>query len=455
MAAAHPHGPRRARTARLRRLGLVLLVPSAALLVSACSTLLGRGSGPQVREVLVDYDHDEFATSLLGYFPRSVTVRPGDTVRFKQHWTGEPHSVTMGRLVDDVLTKIVPEFERYEGTPMSDIPPEVIEQVDQAMADLPPWMLDDDIEAGVNQNAAQPCYLADGGPPEDPATPCADDDQIQPAFTGRHSFYNSGFIPYEGPKGNVFEVPIAADAAPGTYYYYCNVHGPFQSGAITVVGADQDIPSQADVARQARTEIEAWAEPLREAYELGKSVDEATFDAYGPPETVRKPFAGFAANDLWVHGLISEFIPREMRVKVGEEVSWSFVGPHTVSFQVPPYFSQMQVEDDGTVVYNPQAVLPIGGPGAPKEPAEPEGEGGSPAEGEGPPANGEAAPADVDGPPERPAPPAVDAGRWDGQTFLSSGIFHEGTYSVTFTQPGSYRYACLIHPRMIGTVVVQ
>lgn len=444
-------------------------MPSAALLVSACSTLLGgRGTGPQVREVLVDYDHDEFATSLIGYFPRSVTVRPGDTVRFKQHWTGEPHSVTMGRLVDDVLTKVAPEFDRYEGTPMSDIPPEVIERVEAAMVDLPPYMLADDSQAGVNQNVAQPCYLPDGGPPEDTATPCADDDQVQPAFTGRHSFYNSGFIPYEGPKGNVFEVPIAADAAPGTYYYYCNVHGAFQNGAITIVPGDQDIPSQADVARQARAEIEAWAEPLREAYELGKSVDEATFDAYGPPETVRKPFAGFAANDMWVHGMISEFIPRDMRVNVGDEVTWSFVGNHTVSFQVPPYFSQMHVEDDGTVVFNPQAVLPVGGPGFPNESAEPDGD-GSPAEGEAPPgegedasaegegpsAEGEDASADPDGAPESPPPPAVDAGRWDGQTFLSSGVFWEGTYSVTFTQPGSYRYACLIHPRMIGTVVVE
>jgi plastocyanin len=49
----------------------------------------------------------------------------------------------------------------------------------------------------------------------------------------------------------------------------------------------------------------------------------------------------------------------------------------------------------------------------------------------------------------------VDAGRWDGSGFLSSGVQPGGTYTVTFTRPGTYPYACLIHPRMVGEVVVR
>ena len=63
---------------------------------------------------------------------------------------------------------------------------------------------------------------------------------------------------------------------------------------------------------------------------------------------------------------------------------------------------------------------------------------------------------EFDGPP----PPAIhlDAGNFDGSGGLkSSGVgFNPGdTYSVTFTKAGTYPYACLIHPGMIGKVVVK
>jgi plastocyanin len=52
----------------------------------------------------------------------------------------------------------------------------------------------------------------------------------------------------------------------------------------------------------------------------------------------------------------------------------------------------------------------------------------------------------------------LDAGEFNGSAGLkSSGIgFNTGdTYSVTFTKTGTYPYACLIHPGMIGKVVVK
>jgi plastocyanin len=423
-------------------LAFLCMVGGALLLVSCSGTQAGGGG--ERRQVLVDYVHDEVASSFLLYFPRNVTLHPGDIVEFRQEWTGEPHSVTMGTMVDEMMEVAGPLIEEY-GDQEEEPPPEVLEQFEAAMEGLP-WMLPDDPSQPVNQNAAQPCYLEEGGPPEDPATPCAEEDQVQPAFDGTQSYYNSGFIPYEGPGGNEFTVELADDIEPGVYSYYCNLHGPGQTGTITVVDEDEPIPSAADVARQAREEIEAAARPLVDVFERARSGQ--ITELFGQP--LEPPLAGIVPEEPPVHAIVSEFIPETVRANVGEKVTWTFVGPHTVSFRVPSYFSQMTVEDDGTVIFNPQTLLPVNGPGYPPPPDQPPpsaGQGDEASQAEGEP------PADADL--EPPEPVAVDAGEWDGEEFISSGLFFDGTYSITFAEQGTYPYACLIHPRMVGTVVVE
>lgn len=403
------------------------MLVGAGLLATLAAACAGGGGG-EVREVLVDYLDDQVASSFLLYFPSDVTVRPGDTVVFKQEWTGEPHSVTMGTMVDDMMGVIVPLLEQYADVPDEEIPPEALESFDGAMNSLP-WMMDDDFR--IQQNGAQPCFVDEGGPPEDPDVPCAEEQQVQPPFDGRQSYYNSGFIPYEGPQGNEFRVELAEDIEPGVYNYYCNLHGPFQAGTITVVEPDQEIPSQVDVARQARAEIEQVAQPLREA--VTQAAASETTQVFG--QTLTKPLAGFF-DERVEHAFISEFIPRRVEIPAGEALTWSFIGPHTVSFDVPEYFAQMIVDEDGTVTLNPDAVRPVNGPGPPAP--SPDG-GGDPPDGDG----------------AADEPVVVDAGEWDGTGFISSGIFDAHAYRLTFTRPGTYPYACLIHPQMVGEVVVR
>jgi plastocyanin len=40
-------------------------------------------------------------------------------------------------------------------------------------------------------------------------------------------------------------------------------------------------------------------------------------------------------------------------------------------------------------------------------------------------------------------------------TFASGALDQNDSYTVKFDKPGTYRYACSIHPQMVGTIVVK
>ena len=424
----------------------VLVVLFALVALPACGDDGGGGSGSgENRTVLVDYNHDEIAASFLTYFPRSISVHPGDTITFKQAWTGEPHSVTLGTLTDGLMREVLPLIEKYpeveSAEQLKEVDPAGFEvynrvcldngkieaspdSVCPALPDMATYGGEDVLK--MNQNGAQPCYLDSGLPPQDKDTPCPK--REQPEFNGRQSFYNSGYIHYEGDQGNTFKMTLSEDIKPGNYQYYCNLHSPFaMAGAIEVKPKATSIPSQSEVDRTARREIERDAAPLLKGFEEAKA-GKASIDGETP---FKGNLAGYYKDDF-EHAFLSEFIPNPIKAKVGEKVTW-FVSGHTVSFDVPRYFPIATVAKDGTVTFNPRAVQPVNSPRA--EP--PEGGGGPPGE----------------GPPE---PVEVDAGKWDGSGFISSGVPDSDTlWSLTFTKAGKYKYACLIHPRMVGEVDVS
>lgn len=429
----------------MSRRKLLSIVIIGLALLTACGSGSGGGSGSgETRTVLVDYNYDEFAGSFLSYFPRSVSVRPGDTVTFKQAWTGEPHSVTMGTLTDGLMREVLPIIRKYPDVQSAEqlkaADPAAYQTYERVCLDggkleaaensLCPSVPDMASFGGpdvltMNQNGAQPCYLDSGSPPTDVDQPCPK--RAQPAFTGRQSYYNSGYIHYEGTNGNTFTVKLADDIKPGQYQYYCNLHGPGMSGVIDVKPKSADIPSQAEVDRAARREIDKQAAPLLAAF---KEAEAGKAELDGTP--FKGNLAGYGSDEV-EEAFISEFIPNPIKAKVGEKVTWRISG-HTVSFDVPRYFPIATVARDGTVTFNPRAVKPIDSPAA----EFPDGGGGGPP-GEGP-----------------PEPVDVDAGRWDGEGFISSGM-PDGAinWSLTFTKAGTYKYACLIHPRMVGEITVS
>ena len=397
-----------------KRVGLLLAV--LPVVSTACDAPFGLGDNHE-RTVLVDYRHDEFTSAFLRFFPKVLTVRAGDTVVFKQSWSGEPHTVTMGNLVDRAVQPILPLLKN--GVPPGPPPPEAA-----AFLKLPSVYSDSQQDNSFGQNVARPCYVDNGAPPSDRTTPCPK--RAQPVFNGRQSYYNSGFIPYQGLDGNTFRVKIAADAAPGTYNYYCAVHGPVMLAQVKVQGKDAKVPSQDEVNRQAQAEIQKAAQPalaaLHEA-QAGKSpIHAANFAGYGSEKV----------QDVE----INQFIPKTIQARAGQKVTWIFVGAgHTISFDVPSYLPIYTTGKDGKVSQNPQTTDPIASPGPP--PQDP----------------------NSNGPPPGTPPTIVDGGNYDGSHFISSGLFPGGSggtgYSLTFTKAGTYRYACLVHPDMVGRVDVR
>lgn len=125
--------------------------------------------------------------------------------------------------------------------------------------------------------------------------------------------------------------------------------------------------------------------------------------------------------------VVGAFFPATTRVRVGETVTFRLMGdePHTVTFlggeAVPP-FAVPAEDGSGKLLFNPQVAFPSGMPGSAET-------------------------------------------AYDGSSFLNSGLMtHEPTgpdappndhMTVTFSQPGSYEYVCLLHPWMKGTVVVE
>lgn len=405
---------------------LLLLVPTLA---GGCS--LPGAVNEHERQVLVDYHFDQYAAVFMAYYPKQVTVHPGDTVVFKQSWSGEPHTVTMGTAVDEVFSPIWKYLK--DGPPFPEKAPDdpAVTVALQKAGALP--QIHSQTGFQFVQQGAQPCYVESGKLPEPGDKPCPN--RTLKAFTGRQVFYNSGVIPYQGDQGNTFRLAIAPDAAPGTHYYVCLVHGPLMSGTVTIAPANKAIPSRSDVNAEAQKQLSKYSDPFQKAFKDAQARGGGQVNLAGvetPPT---------------VPGSVTEFVPRNIKVKARQKVTWRLVGDeHTVSFKVPKYLPEITFAKDGSVTYTDQTTNPVAGPGFPPPPDTSNGSGSG-----GPPA----------GPPPPLPPVHVDAGNYDGSHFLSSGLgapmdaTQEVTYSVTFTKAGTYKYACLVHPQMVGEVDVQ
>jgi len=371
-------------------LSRILTVTLLFLAIPAC------GRTPTTRRtVLADYNLDDFGNGYQSFFPRFISAHPGDTIEFKQAWTGDPHTVTLGRLVDAAAKPLLPYLKGQKQLPQQ--PPD---DIVAGFARLPSFFNPD-----VNQQVAQPCYIKTGALPAG-NNPCPKAQQREPEFHGTETFFNSGFIPFAGVGGNKFSLKLANDIKPGEYAYNCVVHGPQMTGTITVAPKSVDIGGQARINSAAHKQLDRFANEIRRLHEkaaAAKHPDGVDIVAGATPRGVSLD----SFDDR-------EFFPATFHARAGQKVTWLITTEpaHTVSFDVPKYLPVIIVKKDGTVTGNPETTEPRN----------------------------------------------VAAGdAYDGTKFLSSGASFEGPmrFSVTFTKPGTYPYACLLHPRMVGELVVR
>ncbi len=371
------------------------------------SSSSGGGAGNVTVNVDNSVDKDT-PVAYLAYFPNEVTVHPGDTVTFASHFSGEPHTVTFGTLVDQGIAKSDPNAQ--------DEPAE-LKKIPTLLPDGP---------GDAVQASAQPCFLASGDPPTSDA--CTKDQQKQVDFDGTQTYYNSGFL----ADGDQFKVTLASDIKPGTYTYMCALHRAGMTGTVKVVAPDQKAQTAAEVKDAGEKQLQDNQEKMKTTIEAIKA---GTLPPFIPAATPGQVLVGGLSQDVQ-SGLPVLVGPASTDVKVGDKVTFLILGPHTVTFgsdeSLRTFISK---SPDGSVHVNPASGAPAGGPGqTPPDPNAP--------------------------PPADNAPPVnIDAGSYDGSGLLSSGVVVSFppslyTYTVTFTKAGSYSYVCLIHPDMKGTVNV-
>ena len=272
---------------------------------ASSTTTAAAPTGPQNYAVVVDgpstLHAENFALGL--YFPKSLSVRPGDAVTFENRGVSDPHTVTFGLKAD-----------------RSDSPPLVIE--------------------GGSGNPAvfQPCFTA--GPPKATMISCPPTAAGTPEFTGT-GFWNSGAVlptslPAEaGPK--TVTVKVAQSTAPGSYTIVCLLHRYMES-TLQVVATDAE--------RQSPAQVSATADR-----ELGAAKANASGQA-APATPATADGAAVAAS--WGDNTVgvNRFSPETVSIKVGQTVTWTDHSswlPHTVSFN-PPFASEAE----------PHALAPTG-----------------------------------------------------------------------------------------------
>jgi plastocyanin len=272
------------------------------------------------------------------------------------------------------------------------------------VGDTVTWRLDSTEFHTVTFLAGQPePEFVEGGPEGPLLNPAAAFPAGGTSYDGT-TYTNSGLLMLSGPNRPTYSLTFPRA---GSYDYICIVH-PGMQGRIVVNPAGQQADTQATVDARRKDEVnsllatQAISVIMTNAGEL-------------PAEGVTAGLAMGAGGGLVD---VQRFFPPRVTIHAGDSLTWinrSFA-PHTVTFLAggePPAVIVPQPQPNGPprLLLNPEMFLPAG-----------------------------------------------DATDYDGSGYLNSGFKEpgpQGTFTVTFSQPGTYPYLCLLHDGMTGVVIVQ
>lgn len=272
--------------------------------------------------------------------------------------------------------------------------------------------------------------------------------------------------PPSGGQGNTSWVTtIDADVRPGPYYIMSDVDGPTMLGRIDVVPFDQPVQSAEDLAamgaRQYEADLDWLAGHDRIDYPAEMSNPDATKTWKVSAGTGGRTMPATADQTgqspdtkSWLS--INEFAPAEMVIIAGDTVTWTNNGPGSVPHTVTGFATSADTVPADLSPFQPGCLTSEGGTTLPPEGSFP------------PDIWNTCGGMEVNRLTAASQPSAasgelyVDGPRTSGillnQEYLNSAIGagapFASSYSVTFENPGTYSYACAIHPGMTGTVVV-
>ncbi len=396
--------------------GAVCVALAVAFVASGCNSTLIRppatvyaDAGSRAIGASVGDLEGRFSSVLVSFFPSLVPLHPGDAVNFEVRDSGEPHSVALGRLVDTAVTALA-ELPTTAGVKtIEDLP-----QMKKLPSVLPGSVLGG---AKVNGSAAERCFIDSGAPSVSlggGTVPCEERDQ--PEFDGRQAFYSSGYL----KEGEPFRVKLSPEIDPGTYSFMCLVHRSSMIGAIEVREPTVDRPPVAELRQEARAEENEVASTLEPTARSALTRQEETLLAGTGPEGRAR-------------GLLSSFVPNVARVRRNIPITWELYGMHSIAFNPSRKARDgILIEEGDGVRINEEAWEPV-----------PSGQD----------------PAALAFPPSAPNV-EVDGGTWSGDGEFRSGLLRATPpatvdYSMKISKAGTYRYLCLVHPTMRGSVEVS
>jgi plastocyanin len=399
----------------------VLVVAMLALVAAGCGKSSTTTTTSSAGGITVETSPNttQFNGAFTSFFPNKLTVHPGETVTFKlTHFSGEPHTITFGTLVNTAATKAdalganatVPQLDALDAGPeMSKLPDVFFHKPPQG----PPT---------PNQSAAQACDQATGVPPNNlagGAPACAN--KTLSDFNGTESFYNSGLLFSDDAT---FKLKLSSAIKPGKYAFMCMIHRAGMRGWLTVAPQSQAADSASDVKARGDAEFQAL---LGKLTPLQSQLAAATASAA----------LGGAGSDSIPGGIIAEWGPKKLTIHKGDTVTWKVFSFHNIALNPPE-------GDVGAVTKGPNGSVQFNGPVVAATNSV-----------------GQAPPITLFFPPPPNAGPlTIDGGPWDGKAFRNSGLLGSIspeilTYKTTFTTAGTYSLRCLIHPDMKGTVTVE